>query len=119
MPKVMIVDDDRVTATLLQTLLSLDGFDVVHVNRAADAMSRANEEHPDIFLIDFRLSDAHGTEIVAALRASSTFQRTPIVMTSGMNVEQDALKVGANAFLIKPFDPGELPTLFHKLIDPS
>lgn len=115
----MIVDDDRVTATLLQTLLSLDGFDVVHVNRGADVLNRAEQEHPDIFLVDFRLSDSHGTDIVAALRALSAYQKTPIVMTSGMNVEQDAMKVGANAFLIKPFDPAELPTLFLKLIGPS
>jgi DNA-binding response OmpR family regulator len=101
---------------LLQTLLNLDGFDVVLAARGADVLPKAAEEAPDVFLIDYHLNDAHGTEIVAALRADARFAATPIVMTSGLNVEDEALKHGANRFLVKPFDPGALSSIFHALI---
>ena len=51
MPKVMIVDDDRTTVSLLKTLLEMDGFDVVLVPRGSMVMEKATEEKPDVFLI--------------------------------------------------------------------
>lgn len=112
----MIVDDDRTTVTLLQTLLSLDGFEVIVVPRGAEAISQAQREKPDVFLIDFYLSDMSGTEVVAALRRDPLFAKAPIVMASGMNVEDDAKKAGANTFLVKPYEPGNLAPLFNKLL---
>jgi CheY-like chemotaxis protein len=116
LPKVMIVDDDRTTVTLLQTLLSLDGFDVIIVPRGEEVIPQAQREKPDLFLIDFHLSDISGAEVVAALRRHNLFAHTPIVMASGMNVEPEAKKAGANMFLVKPYEPGNLAAIFHKLL---
>jgi len=116
MPKVMLVDDDRTTVSLLQTLLELDGFDVVVAPRGQMAIDKANGEKPDIFMLDFHLSDMDGVTIIKSLRANPLFMKTPIVMASGLNVEDEAKKAGATMFLLKPFEPGQLATLFHKLI---
>ena len=116
MPKVMIVDDDRTTVKLLQTLLELDGFEVQSAGRGADVMPGAQEFKPDIFLMDYHLSDTDGVDIVRDLRASEEFARTPIIMTSGLDVEEEALEAGATRFLVKPFEPEELPGLFNELI---
>jgi CheY-like chemotaxis protein len=116
LPKVMIVDDDRTTVTLLQALLELDGFEVVLVPRGSMVLSRAQQEHPDIFLIDYHLSDMEGTTVTETLRNSTEFAKTPVVMTSGMNVADEAKKAGANLFLGKPFEPGELAGLLNRLI---
>ncbi|MCS6870053.1 MAG: response regulator [Anaerolineae bacterium] len=117
MPKVMLVDDDRTTAMLLETLLSLDGFQVVLAARGSDVLEKAHQERPDAFLIDYHLSGGvQGTEIVGKLRAEPAFKHAPIIMTSGMNVEEAALRAGANLFLIKPFDPAELPSLLNRLL---
>ncbi len=116
MAKVMLVDDDRTTVRLLQTLLELDGFEISAVGRGSDVMAMAEEKIPDIFLIDYHLSDMDGVEVIRALRASETFANTPIVMTSGLDVEDEALAAGASTFLVKPFEPDELPTLFNDLI---
>jgi len=116
-PKVMLVDDDRTTATLLETLLSLDGFDVVLAARSGEVLESARRERPDAFLIDYHLSGGmNGAEIIRQLRAEPAFQRAPIIMTSGMNVEDAALRAGANLFLIKPFDPTQLPNLLNQLL---
>ncbi len=116
MAKVMIVDDDRTTVKLLQTLLELDGFDVTTVGVGGEVVEAANKTQPDIFLMDYHLTDMDGVEILRELRAGGPFQNTPIVMTSGLDVEDEVMEAGANAFLVKPFEPDELPKLFNNLI---
>ena len=112
----MIVDDDRTTVKLLQTLLELDGYQVAVVGRGADVVPLAQQTAPDIFLMDYHLSDMDGVEVIRELRALSQFASTPIVMTSGLDVKDEALRAGANVFLVKPFEPDQLPSLFDALI---
>lgn len=116
MPKIMIVDDDRTTVKLLQTLLELDGFDISIAPRGADVIPLANEFKPDLFLMDYHLSDMDGVEVIRELRAGGPFMTTPIVVASGLDVEEEVKEAGANAFLIKPFEPDELPGLFNRLL---
>jgi DNA-binding response OmpR family regulator len=116
LPKVLIVDDDRNTVKLLQTLLELDGFEVSVSPRGSDVMATAEKSRPDIFLMDYHLADIDGVEVVRQLRASATFATTPIIMTSGLDVSDEAMEAGATTFLIKPFEPGDLPGLFYRLI---
>jgi DNA-binding response OmpR family regulator len=112
----MIVDDDKTTVTLLKTLLEMDGFDVVLVPRGSMVMDKAHEEKPDLFLLDYHLADMEGTTIIKNLRADPQFVKTPIILSSGLNVEDEAKKAGANMFLVKPFEPGNLAGIFNKLI---
>jgi two-component system sensor histidine kinase/response regulator len=114
--KVMIVDDDRTTVKLLQTLLELDGFEIQVVGRGADVLPAAQTFMPELFLMDYHLADADGVEIIRALRETEQFASTPIIMTSGLDVEEEALEAGASTFLLKPFEPEELPGLFNRLI---
>lgn len=116
MPKILIVDDDRTTVKLLQTLLEMDGFDVSMASRGATALELAQQQKPDVFLVDYHLTDMEGVELVRTLRRDPLFAQTPIVMASGLNVEDSALKAGADRFLFKPFEPGKLADLFNGLI---
>lgn len=117
MPRVMIVDNDHATGSLLKTLLELDGFSVMTVQRGMQALERARHTPPDVFLLDYKLDDMDGTTLARELRATTEFAGTPIVITSGMNVESEALAAGANLFLGKPFEPGQLAGLLNRLID--
>jgi two-component system chemotaxis response regulator CheY len=113
----MIVDDDRTTVTLLKTLLEMDGFEVSLVPRGGMVLEKARQERPDIFLLDYHLSDMEGTTVAVALRADPQFAKTPIIMSSGLNVEDEAKKAGASMFLVKPFEPSSLAGLFNKLLE--
>jgi DNA-binding response OmpR family regulator len=112
----MIVDDDRNTVKLLQTLLELDGFEVAVAPRGADVVPTAEQALPDIFLMDYHLADMDGVDVVRELRAHPTFASTPIVMASGLDVQEEVMEAGANTFILKPFEPSDLPGLFAKLI---
>ena len=116
MAKVMLVDDDRNTVKLLQTLLELDGYEVEVAVRGADVIPTAEQANPDIFLMDYHLSDMDGVDVLRDLRGMDAYVELPIVMTSGLDVVEEVIEAGANAFLVKPFEPDELPGLFHKLI---
>ena len=116
MPKVMIVDDDPTTTKLLQTLLELDGFDVVVAPRGYVAIDLAPKTNPDAFLVDYNLQDMEGVELIIRLRANAQFANAPIIMASGLDREEVALEAGANAFLIKPFEPNLLAEMFYDLL---
>jgi CheY-like chemotaxis protein len=102
---------------LLRTLLELDGFDVTLAGDGETAFQRAQETPPDAFLVDYHLAEIDGTDFVRQLRASTRFAQTPIVMTSGLNRSDEAIAAGANRFLIKPFDPGDLVKLLREILD--
>ncbi len=116
MPKIMIVDDDRTTVKLLKTLLEMDGFEVESASRGQDVITSVPDNPPDIFLVDFHLIDMTGLELITTLRAMEAFKTTPIVVASGMDKENEALEVGANRFLGKPFDPNVLSAIFTELL---
>ncbi len=116
MPKILIVDDDRTTSKLLQTLLELDGFEVVMASRGEEVLVLVREQTPDLMLIDYHLSDMKGVEVVTRLRTEEQFARLPIVMTSGLDMQEEAQTAGANCFLIKPFEPSRLVSVFRELL---
>lgn len=117
MPKVMIVDDDRTTVTLLQTLLELDGFEVSIVSRGMDAIPKAEQVKPDVMMIDYHLTDTEGVEVIKDIRKHADLSAMPIVMASGLDVSEEAMAAGANEFIVKPFEPSDLPDLFNRLIN--
>jgi len=116
LPKIMIVDDDRTTVRLLQTLLEMDGFDVEVVGYGQQALERATQTNPDLFLVDYHLADMDGVELILQLRADPRFAHTPIVVASGRDVEAEVLEAGANLFMVKPFEPNSLADTFYSLL---
>ena len=112
----MIVDDDRTTVKLLQTLLELDGFEVVSAPRGGDVLPIAQQVVPDLFMIDYHLSDMDGVDTIRILREQDAFAYTPIIMASGLDVQEEAMEAGATTFLLKPFEPADLPALFNTLL---
>lgn len=112
----MIVDDDHVTTSLLETLLDLDGFKVMVARRGADVLPKLDAERPDVIMMDYHLTDSEGVDIIRAIRAHPKYHNIPIVMASGMDVSDEAFAAGANEFILKPFEPSDLPDLFNRLI---
>lgn len=116
MSRILIVEDDQTSVKLLKILLEeVHGFEVSVARRGADVIPLASETKPDVFLIDYHLSDMDGLTLIGTLRGNPLFEKTPIVMASGLDVEVEATKAGANSFLVKPYEPDELASLFKTL----
>ena len=112
----MIVDDDRTTVSLLQTLLELDGFEVTVVARGMDVIPKAEANQPELILMDYHLADVYGIQVLRDIRQHENLANVPVVITSGMDVSDEVMAAGANEFLVKPFEPSDLNKLFNRLI---
>jgi len=102
----------------LKTLLELEAepFDVRVCALGRDAYDEAAANPPDLIMVDYHLKDMDGLELVTAFRQHDVLHNTPIVMASGMDVHKEAKNVGVDQFILKPFEPGDLPGLFLDLI---
>lgn len=116
MAKIMIVEDDPTSVKLLRILLEeVHGHEVAIARRGSEVLALALQTPPDVFLVDYHLMDMDGVTLIKSLRATPAFAKTPIVMASGLDVEQEALAAGANSFLTKPYEPDDLAQLFLTL----
>ncbi|MCB9437952.1 MAG: response regulator [Anaerolineales bacterium] len=116
LPKVMIVDDDANSTSLLKTLLEMDGFEVAIVLRGLEVFAKAQHFQPDVMIVDYHLNDISGIDVIHQLRDSAEFAQLPIVMASGRDVGKEARAAGANMFLVKPYDPGQLADQLMNLL---
>jgi CheY-like chemotaxis protein len=114
MPKVMIVDDDRTMVSLLRILLELDGFEVVNVALGGQMISKVRSENPDLILMDVFLSDTDGKEVLVELRNTPDLANAKVVMTSGMDLADQCIDAGADAFLLKPYTPEQLMNVIQE-----
>jgi DNA-binding response OmpR family regulator len=113
-PKIMIVDDDRATSTLLRTLFQIEGYEGLICPRPEDVLNTIEQAQPDIVLMDVHLADVDAINILAAIRVDRIIGQVPVIMTSGMDMEEKCLAAGASAFMLKPFKPSELMSLIRR-----
>jgi DNA-binding response OmpR family regulator len=114
MSKIMIVDDDRATSTLLRTLFQIEGYEGLICPRPEDVLHTIEQAQPDLVLMDVHLADVDSINILAAIRVDRVIGGVPVIMTSGMDVEEKCLAAGASAFMLKPFKPSELMSLIRR-----
>jgi DNA-binding NtrC family response regulator len=115
-PKVLLAEDDLTMISLLKTLLSMEGFDVVTLQANADVLAAIRNEKPSVLLLDVHLGSQNGLDILNDIRSSLDIQGTKVVMSSGANVKEECMTRGAFGFLMKPYMPDELTTLLKQAI---
>ena len=106
--KILLAEDDATMVSLLKTLLKMEGFQVVVLDADADVPAAVRRELPDIVLLDVHLSQQSGLEILQSIRDAKETKNIPVVMTSGADVKEKCIGLGANAFLLKPYMPDDL-----------
>jgi CheY-like chemotaxis protein len=114
MAKIMLVEDDATMVTLLTTLLKMDGFEVLPLDPDQDVPAAVKRGDPDVLLLDVHLSNQDGLRILDTLRQSDDTRHTYVIMISGMNVREECMRRGADAFLLKPFMPDDLMNLLKQ-----
>ena len=112
--KILIVDDDRATSTLLRTLFEIEGFVGIVCPKPEDVLNTVRRERPEVVLMDVHLAEVDSIQILREIRADAELQTVPVVMTSGMDVREKCEANGASAFMQKPFKPSELVALIKK-----
>ena len=106
--KVLIVEDEKSIAHFISTILSSNGYDPLLARTGTEAMTMISSHCPDLVILDLGLPDMDGIEILRSLREWSSL---PVVVVSARSHERDkveALDLGADDYLIKPFGTAEL-----------
>lgn len=119
MHKILIVDDDKATATLLRTLFEMEGLEGVVCSRAEQVIADVRREKPDALLMDAHLAEVDSLNILHELKADPALRAIPVVMVSGMDRSEEFLPAGAAAFVLKPFKPAELMVVLRRHLHPA
>jgi response regulator NasT len=110
--KILIVDDDQFTLTLLSSVLEQNGYDVVQAKDGEDALNIMVLEEPDMAMLDINLPGMSGLDLAQRMRNDSSL---PFMFLSGVcdeDVVKRAVEYGASGYLVKPVDVHSLlPTL--------
>ncbi|WP_029431808.1 response regulator [Blastococcus sp. URHD0036] len=108
MSRVLVVDDDPQLLRALRITLRAAGHEVVTAADGRSALKEAAAAHPDVVVLDLGLPDLDGTEVLAGLRP---WFAGPVLVLSARTDSTDkveALDAGADDYVTKPFDMGEL-----------
>jgi len=109
MPRILVVEDERAIAMALEDDLTLDGHEVEVARDGENALHQARERPFDLILLDVMLPRVDGFQVCHHLRGSGV--RTPIIMLTAKTQLAEkvlGLELGADDYIIKPFDPIEL-----------
>jgi DNA-binding NtrC family response regulator len=100
---ILIVDDDRSIRTTLAAILEQDGYDVDTAENGAQAIEKSNNKSFDLALVDMRLPDMMGTDLLNLMKERTP--KTAKIMVTGYPSMQNAISAvneGADAYIVKP-----------------
>ena len=116
MKSILIIDDDPLIRKTLSSHLSKQGLEVLLAENGEQGLGRLAESDPELILLDIRLPDLDGLEVLRRIRESGQRKVTVIIMTAfdDMKTTVEAIKLGAFEYLVKPLDFIELDLTINK-----
>ena len=114
--KILVVDDEASIRRILETRLSMIGYDVVTAADGEEAIATFNENHPDLVVLDVMMPKLDGYGVCQELRKESDI---PIIMLTALGDVADritGLELGADDYVVKPFSPKELEARIRSVL---
>lgn len=114
MPKLLIVDDEAVNLKIMKRLLEKQ-FSLFYAKSGTDAVSIANQEGPDLILLDIVMPEMNGIEVCRILKKDPRTAKIPVIFVTSMNDSEDealGFSVGGVDYITKPISP---PILFARI----
>lgn len=118
---VLVVDDSPTLVKFVSFSLKSNGYEVVGASDGMDALEKIShiDGGIDLVITDLNMPNIDGYELIATLRKTATFAKTPIIILSSEEEEGDKTKgreVGADSYLVKPFKSNVLIEEVTKLL---
>ncbi|MEU5170262.1 response regulator [Streptomyces mutomycini] len=111
--RVLVVDDNKVIRQLIRVNLELEGFEVVTAADGVECLDLVHEVRPDVITLDVVMPRLDGIQTAARLRADPRTGHLPVAVISACTPHEVA--AGVDAFLAKPFEPGEMVRMVRGL----
>lgn len=119
---ILVVDDEPDLRLLVRMTLEGNGYEVEEASTAAEAVIQALAVRPRLILLDIRLPDAEGFEVLKTLKATPELAETPVVMMSAHSSPPTLRKaevIGSHDYLIKPFKHDALLAIVERHLSSS
>ncbi len=109
--KILIVDDEPDCLSTIKYRLSHSGYEVVTAANGQEGLEKAQQESPDLILLDTNMPVMNGREMLKCLRKHPALKNTPVIMVTACCEMQDiaiASSYGVSDYIAKPFDFADL-----------
>jgi CheY-like chemotaxis protein len=124
--RVLLVDDDPVLLEVLATMLDLEDFEVACASGGEEALAvlapDARERHPEVVVCDVTMPDIDGLEVCRRMKAVADTRDIPVILLTARGMQRDldaGAAAGCDAYLTKPFSPGEFIELVRTIGRPD
>lgn len=118
--KILLVDDKETIGKVASIYLGKD-YDVTYLNNPVKAINWLNEGNmPDLIISDIRMPEMTGDEFLEYMKANELYKNIPIIMLSSEESTTERirlLEIGAEDYILKPFNPLELKVRIKKVIE--
>lgn len=118
--RILVVEDSPMTRSLIVSSLDdIGDFIVIEAANGFQALRKLPEESPDLVITDINMPDINGLEVVRFVKQHENFKHIPVIVvtTEGREVDrQRALNLGADRYLVKPFEPEDLQEFVRELL---
>ncbi len=118
-PRILIVDDNSTNIDLIKKQLVSYEYDFESSLNGYDALEKVRQWHPDIILLDLMMPGMSGYEVCKTIKNDRNYRFIPVIVVSALSELDDKLKaieIGADEFLLKPFNKLELATRIRSLL---
>lgn len=117
--RVLVAEDDEISATILLHRLEKEGLEVARFDNGREAYEAALEDVPDLVILDIKMPGMDGFEVLERLRRRPDYADVPIILLTSMGSEADVVRgfdLGADDYVLKPFSPVELSARVWRLL---
>ena len=119
-PVVLVADDDDDILLLVTMRLRRDGFVVIAARNGEEALALAQQQRPDVAVLDIGMPGLDGLEVLQRIRADDDLRGMRVLLLTAKAQESDVRRgydAGADAYVRKPFSPAELSARVRALVD--
>jgi twitching motility two-component system response regulator PilH len=111
MKKILVVDDSPTMRKMMTDTLEGKGYQLILATDGEEALQKAAQEQPDLVLLDVVMPGKNGFQVCRQLKTDAITKHIKVIMVTSKDQKSDkfwGLKQGADAYVIKPFEPAEL-----------
>lgn len=118
--KILISEDSPTMRSLIvSTIQALGDFEIIEAANGFEALRVLPRSQVDLVITDINMPDINGLELVSFIKGNDQFKNIPLFIISTEGSERDrekGMKLGADAYLVKPFSPNELQDLIRQYL---
>ena len=118
--KILVIEDEVEMGELIKLFLSRVGDEVQTATNGRQGIAMAEQNPPDLIILDLMLPDLNGWEVYQIIKATTALRQVPVLLTEAFTAKSiypEAKRVGMDGYLIKPFTLPELLTARQALLD--